>query len=598
MHSFAVGIGLDQEAERRLLDAVASVGDEFQLDPATHWHTRSGSGGIVAAGLHHPAKAIGHRRYVLEERDRVVLFDGLPIDRRGEFSGYDAAALDERWAELPARLDGLFCAARVDLETDQVQVLLDPLGMLPVFHGRAGSKVVVSNHAVVIASTLGIDQIDPLSIATMVALGWPCERRTLWRDITMLPGGALSTITASGVRSQEHFGPRSLARPPQTQRNAGELAQELLTMVRHVGDAGGSIQCAITGGLDTRVMAVLLTRANVPAEYFTLGAPEDTDMVVAKELVARFGWPHETRSGEQPGLDWTQAAWRFVRQTDGLCSLAHLGDYHHLERPLDQLEITIWGVGGEIARAGSGPLVHVAPNIPVVSRLPAVQRRVLAMKLNDHGMLTERGLALAADSLEVFARRRRAEGWPTRVLSETHYAFERVCGWATTATRRSSGESDLFSPFCTRAFVEYAFALKPGERYLEAAHYRLMKELMPEVLDVRFEQPFKPQRPELAGVFAIADVVRLLREGRRETVAPPPGEAAPRPFLDRWLDEHLDLIGDAAERAPASIWDVVDRELFYSMLHSHPDRRDPYRNQVLHVATALLLLTQPGKAGS
>ena len=33
-----------------------------------------------------------------------------------------------------------------------------------------------------------------------------------------------------------------------------------------------------------------------------------------------------------------------------------------------------------------------------------------------------------------------------------------------------SEATDVFAPFVCREFDEYAFALEPGERYMEAAH--------------------------------------------------------------------------------------------------------------------------------
>jgi asparagine synthase (glutamine-hydrolysing) len=295
VHAFAIGIGLDQDAEERLLAGVDAVCEDFRLDPDTQWTARSGSGAVLATGVHHPPAAIGARRYVLAEPDRAVLFDGLPVDALGQLSGYDASVLDAHWGALPERIDGLFCAVRVDLGTDEVQILLDPLGMVPVFYGRTGEKAAVSTHARVVASALAIDEIDPLAVATIVALGWAAESRTFWRDIFALAGGSVHTVGPAGLSSREHFGPRTLARQRRT-RSAAELAQSLVTMMRRVGDVGGPIRCAVTGGLDTRVIAALLMRAEVPAEYFTLGPPDSPDVVIAQELAARFGWSHETDS--------------------------------------------------------------------------------------------------------------------------------------------------------------------------------------------------------------------------------------------------------------------------------------------------------------
>jgi asparagine synthase (glutamine-hydrolysing) len=590
VHAFAIGIGLDHEAAARLRRGVIDVGQEFRLDSQTLWEASSPTRALTAAGVHHSASAIGERRYVAFSEEEIAILDGLPLDDSGSLIAHDAEQLRRHWRSLPELLEGEFCAARIDLAAGVAEVLVDPLGMLPVFHAGDGERAVISTSAQIVASVLGLYRPDLLAVASFVALDWAMERRTFLAGVRALPGGCVHRLDAKGLHSNQHFGPASLIyRRKSRSRSAGPLAKRLERLTSAAASAGGPVRCALTAGRDTRLMAALLRSIGATATFYTAGAPDSADVVVARELAVRFGLDHEVQQARESQRDWTQAAVRFMQQTEGLSSLVQLVDYIELNQPVDRLGVTLWGVGGEIGRADS-PLRKLSPNLLLLSRLPPVQRRLLALKINDHGLLTDDGRALVAQHLQSFAEERLCEGWPTRELSEAFYIFGRVACWGAGGVRRASGTSDLFSPFCTRPFMRYCLSLSPGERYLETPHHRLLSSIDPPLREHRFERPFPPQQSWLVAPLATQELWRTLRSGARRGGGKNgvPSDRDP-PFLTRWLAARTGMLADIAEHADAEIWQVIDRRRVMALLRPGCPELPAYTKALLGALTPLWL---------
>lgn len=597
MHVFAIGIGLDREAAVRLRRGVVGVGHEFRLDPQTLWEASSAPHGLAAAGLHHGEDAIGQRRYVAFSRQEMALYDGLPLDGSGSLIAHDAEQLLGHWRSLPELLEGEFCAARIDLAGGAAEVLVDPLGMLPVFYAGDDRVAAISTSARIVASVLGLRRPDLSAVASFVALDWAMERRTFIAGMRALPGGCVHRLDAKGLSSNQHFGPASLIyRRKRRARSAAPLAGELERLTSAAVSAGGPVCCALTAGRDTRVMAALLRGIDAAATFYTAGEPDSEDVILARELAARFGLDHEMQQARASQRDWTEAAVRFMRQTEGLSSLVQLVDYIELDRPVDRLGVTLWGVGGEIGRAES-PLRKLSPNLPLLSRLRPVQRRLLALKVNDHGLLTDDGRQLVAKYLQSFADERLREGWPTRELSEAFYTFGRVACWGAGGVRRAAGTSDLFSPFCTRPFMRYCLSCPPGERYLEAPHHRLLSSIDRQLRDHRFQRPFPPQHRWLVAPLVTRELWRTLRSGARRGG----GNGIPRghdaPFLTQWLAARTQMLGDIAERTDAEIWRVIDRGRVMALLRPSCAELPAYTNALLGALTPLCLLQAIACAG-
>jgi asparagine synthase (glutamine-hydrolysing) len=589
VHVFAVGIGLDHEAAGRLRRGVLNVGHEFRLDPRTLWEANSPTSVLCAAGLHHSERSIGNRRYVASSGQEIALCDGLPLDGSGSLIAHDAEQLLRHWRSLPELLEGEFCAAHIDLAGDAAEILVDPLGMLPVFHASDGRSAVISTSASIVASVFGLRRPDLLAVASFVAFEWAMERRTFLAGLRVLPGGCVHRLDAGGLRSSQHFGPASLVPRKRGSISAATLTEQLERLTSAAVDAGGPVRCALTAGRDTRVMAAILRSIDAPATFYTGGEPDSIDVLLARELAARFGLDHEVQRASESQRDWTLAATRFMCQTEGLSSLVQLVDYIELEEPAERIGVTLWGVGGEIGRPGSA-LRKIAPNLPLLSRLPLVQRRLLDLRIDDGGLLTDDGRELVATHLQSFADERLGEGWPTRELSEAFYTFGRVACWGAGGVRRAAGTSDLFSPYCTRPFIRYCFSLSPGERYLEAPHYRLLSRIDRPLRDHRFERPFPPQRSWLVGPLATRELWHTLRSGGRRGGGGETPTAQEPPFLTRWLAARTQILSEVADSADSEIWRLVDRGQVMGLLRPGCPDLPAYTDALLRVLTPLWFL--------
>jgi asparagine synthase (glutamine-hydrolysing) len=590
MHVFAIGIGLDPNATEKLHTDVIDVAEEFRLDPRTLWKANSPTGALSAAGAHHCETAIGDRRYVASSATEIALYDGLPIDGSGDVRAHDARQLLQHWTALPESLEGQFCAGRIDLAADAVEILTDPLGMLPVFYARVGHAAALSTSAGIVASVLGLRSPDHLAIASFVALGWAMGRHTFLADTKALAGGCVHRVDAGGLRSNQHFGAAALANAKRAGSEAlpaKAVAEQLQHLTSAALGAGGPVRCALTAGRDTRVLAAILRSIGADATYYTEDGPDWMDAIIGSELAARFSLPHEVHRASESQRDWTRAANRFIRQNDGLSSLVQLVDYRELDEPIERLGITLWGVGGEIGRAGAGAVSNISPNLPILSRLVFIQRRLLGTKIDDQDLLTEVGRALVARGLQSFLDDRLHEEWSVRELSEAFYTFERVACWGATGVRRVSGTGDLFSPYCTRPFIRYCFSLSPSERYLEAPHYRLLGHLDPALREHRFESPLPPQNRWLAPALATRQLWRTLRSNQRHGGAREVSAEKKPPFATSWLEAHTQTLRELVDTADPEIWQLVDRSQVMRLLQPDCADRPSYTETLLRIFTPL-----------
>jgi asparagine synthase (glutamine-hydrolysing) len=588
LHLYALSSGIPEISERRLAAALAAMGREFTLDPQTAWAVTSDEGALVAAGLHHSPERCGPRRYIDRRPSVVTWFDGLPVESSGRFSGCDARALAGHWGELSESLEGQFSAVRLDLREQRAEVLLDPLGHGQVFVGRRGRGVLLSNSATVIMNLLGLDRPDPLGISSFIALGWAAGGRTLAQDVRVLEGGAVHTVEPSHLRTRHHFDPAIARRGADRPRE--QFAAQMKGMTENAIQGMSKVECALTGGRDSRVVAALLVASGHPARYFTGGIETDPDVLIACELAEKLELEHEVvcHDPEDASVDWTEAASHFLQQSDGLTSLQQLPDYTDFSLHHGPLGVKLSGVGGEIGRSGTDELQATATNVPLLRSSVHVQDRLLALKARDEsGLMTPDAAAELASYLHRFRSERLEEGWRAREMQEAFYMFERVGRWAATGSRRVAGMDDTFAPFCTRPFIDYCFSLSSRERYAEVPHYLLLSELLPTVRDHRYDTPFPKPRPWLASASASRQLARAVRKQLlpRRSAGASAVSSPEYPFQHTWLESRTEMLRELFSNADSALWELISRPRIEALLNGSEEERARNQEGLLRATT-------------
>jgi asparagine synthase (glutamine-hydrolysing) len=613
MHLYAISAGIRALSADRLAGGLAELQPHFGLDRETSWSVSSRSGALAAAGVHVSPKRMGRRRYVARSPGEVTWFDGLPVHVEGAFAACDAEQLAHGWNGLEQGLEGQFSAARLELDSDRAQVLLDTLGLLPVFFAERDGGLLLSNSAALVASLLDLREPDPLGVSSFLGFGWAAGHRTLVRGIEMLPGGALHTIEDGSLRSKVSFGPATLPHASAPRPAPAELARRMTRLTAAALHHTGEVRCPVTAGRDTRVL-VALTRASCePASYYTTGREDNEDVIVAREIAARFGLPHEVSYQDvtDSPLDWTDAAARFVLQNDGLASFVQLPDYIHPAGPLPPLGVKLWGVGGEIGRVGTGYLKTAATNVPLARSSVRVQHALLALKARDEaGLLSAEALGELARFRRDFFTARLREGWRTFELLETFYAFERTSRWGVSGPRRAAVRDDVFSPFCSREFIAYCYSLGSRERFVELPHHHILTELSPELREHRYGAAVPAPLPWLAPALASWQLARaagerglgrferaLARLERRRGARLLQRRVEPEyPFPHQWFETRLGLMRDLLDTEGSPLWSFVSRARVRELMQAEESERARHQEALLRVATLFWYFHGPAPA--
>lgn len=592
MQLYAVAIGSSDVVAPELASALAAAGAAFAcpLEPVVTG--ASPSGRVIWARIAPPDHVAVPRRYAASADGVVVLFDGFPIERHGRFAAHDSRVLLDNWPAAREALEGVFSAVRIDEASDEVEVVLDVLGLAPVFVAHTPTHTLVANSVRVLRDVAGLTAADPLGIASLVALGWPMDARTLLRDVAFLSGGGTHRFGPGGATFDARVTPRSVL----ARRSARDpVSPALMRTVRAAVATGVPLTCALTGGRDTRALLALLhgAQADGRTAFYTSGTPADLDVVLAQRLAARYGLEHEVRPQEPVGDPelWRMRTVAYLDRADGLSSLESISDDIDHDRDVAPLPLELWGAGGEIGRKNKRVMESLAAVPPGVRSSYAGQRRMLRRNMTDGGGLVRpEVLAEVGAWLDGFVADRAAEGWPAADMVDLLHGFCRVRHWAGRGVRRAAGSADLYGPLVSQDYVEHALGMTPGERFVERAHHEIVHTLLPDADAEPYEFAWQPQRPRAALALMVREAGRRRRLARRGR----PVESVHPPSLgEQWFEAGLDAHRELAERE-SPVWGVIDQARYRALLDATPGERVPYRAALCRVLTALWWLQGTG----
>jgi asparagine synthase (glutamine-hydrolysing) len=167
-------------------------------------------------------------------------------------------------------------------------------------------------------------------------------------------------------------------------------------------------------------------------------------------------------------------------------------------------------------------------------------------------------------------------GFAASDVPDVFYLNEIVRRWAGSQFRQVMHNFRVFSPFCTRPYVEAAFKLAPYHRVMESLPLSLIKHINPELFEIPFDKPLMPQtkaalRQKMFKQQLKEDAKTLLRRAKLlETLRkfknyqtdgdPKLSKGNERIYWLEQVSEHMRTF--CLDHASSRLWDYIARDDF------------------------------------
>jgi asparagine synthase (glutamine-hydrolysing) len=173
------------------------------------------------------------------------------------------------------RLEGMFALAIWDARKRRLLLARDRTGEKPLFYASVGNEVVFASETKALLAYPRLDAtLDPVAVATFLALGYVLHPRTMRRAVRSLPPGCRLVADASGVRVEAYWRAEAQAAPasgapPDLRSAAREVRDALEQAVARELMSDVPVGVFLSGGLDSSLLAALAARHFDPRGIFT-----------------------------------------------------------------------------------------------------------------------------------------------------------------------------------------------------------------------------------------------------------------------------------------------------------------------------------------
>ena len=528
---FAARLGGGDRAaiERRIALLVAFYAPLSAGGARTRW---SRSGGAMVGEIRFDGARPGETR-----------FDGAPP---GELGAEEVLW----WGSPPppalARTAGLLDARERDLlalpgpcaliaaDDTRLRVSSSPRGYCSLYAAGSPDALAWSSHAVA-AGVLahGRVRVDPASIADLVAAEFVGDDRTALHGVRAVPPGFDAVVGEDGAAGGSRAA-RERWRPVDAAEAAGVAERELLAELERAVAGAPAAVLGLTGGLDSRVVAVALAELGISFSAFTMAAEDPGDVDGAARVAEALGVAHAARPlawwDDSDGLARVSAAARFA---DGMQRVG----YADAQYP-SAMSHWVAGVGAETGRAfywrdavarGSAPSPRALARALGARLEPAVagaEREVLRRLRGDWRRWVQEAVAL---------------GYPGWAALDVVYGEQRVRRWGRGWVPRRDARP--VAAFASPRLLAALASLPPQDKLTDGFGRRFVAARRPELAPPAPSAGSGRASPvrAVAGRAARAAVVRAMagRAARAAVVRAVAGRAGARrrPALDRpWFE--------------------------------------------------------------
>lgn len=255
------------------------------------------------------------------------------------------------------KLDGYFCAALYDQNTQQIKLISDRYGMRMLYWYWHQGQFAWASEVKGILALNGIDKtIDPTSFDCFMDLGYLLGEHTWFEHIKLIKPATVLTFDINNHTVEQHYYWKWSEIKPSNltcDEAVDELGKRFIKAVKRRFNPNEKIGIALSGGLDSR--AIFAAVNHLYPEYkgyaYTFGTPGCDDITIANQVVARSNWKHQVFHFTDKS--WYQPRIEKVWNTDGMLRLMDMHGSEFLDEIAENIDVNLNGYLGDAILGGS-----------------------------------------------------------------------------------------------------------------------------------------------------------------------------------------------------------------------------------------------------
>lgn len=432
---------------------------------------------------------------------KVVALDGW-VEVGGAPPSDQTSTLAERYeklgGDLARGLGGSFALALYDDRHRKLILATDRLSTRGLSWLKMPGGIAFSSELKGLLAIPGWQaQYDPQAISTYLRYGRLFGRRTMCRNVELLPPGRTLVYDAAADTVTEHVSGAVeevvAERMPLTRERLHAIGEAFARGVSKGCLNGGKVGLSLSGGLDSRAILAVLAQQRANTFMRTEGLDGCMDQRVGARLASATGFPWHFEPLKTFDIEsYVEATRRYVYLTEGMLvpeGFPGIGPIRFAQE--EGLSVLQRGHGGENARVGDAwPFQIKDEQLKLQSReqLSAMLEPPANGQQSDWAGLfadpeVERAIGEPEDTLTGFAATIDHSLTPAETMNLLYLRIND--GGQVTAFRNClRGYADMALPFLDNDFLSLVLGTRIADRRGEEIHYHLIRHHCPALMKV------------------------------------------------------------------------------------------------------------------
>lgn len=306
--------------------------------------------------------------------------------------------------------------------------------------------------------------------------GYYTDNETIFKGVTAIPENIEMVIENEKVTFNDiDDSTKTMFTKRPTNEDYDELTHSYLNAYDVIPKSNNQHRIGLTGGKDSRLIALGLLEKNIPFKSLTRGFEGHPDVLIAKEIAQKLKIQHtintpKLNNANKLEIDIAKKILDTMIGTSG-----NVFGYENIKyNPEYQNRIGLTGVGAECVRGGYGN--HSKKNPVNIGEEMVKSFSPLGRYINSNKQLPYENFLSELGKKEKSFKEAQCK----------HYIFYRVGRWAGGTRNSVLYTADMYSPFFDNQFLKKATQLNINALIGEEVHYNIMKRLNPEIANMAF----------------------------------------------------------------------------------------------------------------